>query len=301
MEYCKGLQPKLPDDNRDLWEFFWDSLQGCATAEFVWTKAHRSFEGLSGLDLAIAKGNDAADAQAKACVKRYQVSSELYRTVVQAKLCQLKMRLLLDSFHVHLALAAVGQDNGEFQEPCSIVDLCLVGPSWKAPEVAPPSAGFHAPFVSQVFNWFRDLHWFSGCSAGGSCDISWVELFCFGSLTVAVCHLSRLTVSGCVWVSMRMPYVVFRRRTRFFVPGVGLCLLSFALVIWFLVLLLLHAARLLSWGLALRCLGSRGDLGCLWWLGVTFPFSSLLFARYLRCVFPPCGRRFWWTHGPQPR
>jgi len=99
-------------------------LLGCATAEFVWTKAHRSLEGLSGLDLAIVKGNDAADAQAKACVKRYQASSELYRTVVQAKLCQLKMRSLLDSFHVHLALASVGQETGEFHELVALL-ICV--------------------------------------------------------------------------------------------------------------------------------------------------------------------------------
>jgi len=154
-------------------------LAGCVTAEFVWTKAHRSLEGLIGLDLAIARGNDAADAQAKACVKQYQVSSALYRELVQAKLSQLKARSLLDSFHIHLALAAVGQDNGEFCAPSIPEDLCLVGPSWKAPDVSPPSAGFHEQFVSQVFNWFRDLHWFSGCSAGDSCDISWVELFLF--------------------------------------------------------------------------------------------------------------------------
>ena len=109
---------------------------------------------------------------------------------------------------------------GSFVHP----ELCLVGPYWKAPDVSPPSAGFQEQFVSQVFNWFRNLHWFSGCSAGDPCDISWVELFCFGSLTVAVCLRSRSMASGCVWVSTRMPYVVSLRRTRFFVRGVGLCL-----------------------------------------------------------------------------
>lgn len=79
-------QPKFPEDNRDLWEFFWAALEGCVSAEFVWTKAHRSFGGLTGLDLAIARANDAADAQVKACVKKNQASSALYRKVVQAKL-----------------------------------------------------------------------------------------------------------------------------------------------------------------------------------------------------------------------
>ena len=46
-------------------------------------------------------------------------------------------------------------------------------------KVSPPAAGFHEQFVGQIFNWFRDLQWFSGCSAGDSCDISWVELFLF--------------------------------------------------------------------------------------------------------------------------
>eukprot|EP00434_Breviolum_minutum_P030659 symbB.v1.2.027113.t1/scaffold2756.1/size127779/6 len=95
---------------------------------------HTAFLGRR-LDLAIARGNDAADAQAKACVKQYQVSSALHRELVQAKLSQLKARSLLDSFHIHLALAAIGQDNGEFCAPSIPEELCLVGPSWKAPDV----------------------------------------------------------------------------------------------------------------------------------------------------------------------
>lgn len=47
----QGLQPRFPDDNRDLWEFFWASLNACVTAEFVWRKAHRSLEGLTGLEM----------------------------------------------------------------------------------------------------------------------------------------------------------------------------------------------------------------------------------------------------------
>ena len=72
-----------------------------------------------------------------------------------------------------------------------------------------------------------------------------LSCFYFGSLTVAVCLLLRLTASGCVWVSTRMPYVVSLRRTRFFERGDGLFLLqlggplSFALVIWCLALLFL--------------------------------------------------------------
>ena len=177
--WCRGLPPWFPDDNRDLWEFFWASLEGCESAEFVWTKAHRSLSGLTGLELAIAQGNDAADQQAKARVKQYQASSVLYRRVVQSKLGQLRTRSMLDAFHVHLALAAVGQATGDFCAPCEVDEINLVGPAWKAPELDPPSAGFHVQFVGQVFNWFRNLHWFSGCSAGGPCDISWVELFLF--------------------------------------------------------------------------------------------------------------------------
>lgn len=82
-------------------------------------------------------GNDAADTQAKAGVKQYQASSALYRKLVQAELSQLKTRSLLDSLYVHLALAAVGQENGEFREPCIPEGLCLVGPSWKAPDISP--------------------------------------------------------------------------------------------------------------------------------------------------------------------
>ena len=33
------------------------------------------------------------------------------------------------------------------------------------------NAGFHAPFVGQVVNWLPDLHWFSDCSASGSCGL----------------------------------------------------------------------------------------------------------------------------------
>ena len=118
-----------------------DSLEGCESAEFVWTKAHRSLSGLTGLELAIAQGNDAADQQAKVCVKQYQASSVLYRKVVQSKLGQLKTRSMLDAYHVHLALAAVGQGDGDFCTPCEVADINLVGPAWKAPEMDPPSAG----------------------------------------------------------------------------------------------------------------------------------------------------------------
>ena len=103
-----------------------------------------------------------------------------------------------------------------------------------------------------------------------------LSCFYFGSLTVAVCRLLRLTASGCVWVSMRMLSVVSRRRMRFFVRGVGLFPLSFALVVWPRGMLLIPAARQLIWGLASLCLGSRGGLGCLWLSGVICLFSFLL-------------------------
>ena len=119
-----------------------------------------------------------------------------------------------------------------------------------------------------------------------------LSCFYFGSLTVAVCLPLRLTASGCVWVSMRMPQVVSLRRTRFFVRSVGRFRFYFALAIWCPALRFLLAARRLPLGLGLSFPGSRGALGCLWWSGVTCPFSSLLCARCLRCVSPPCGRRF---------
>ena len=78
------------------------------------------------------------------------------------------------------ACAAKAGDSGDFRAPCIPEELCLIGPSWKAPEVSPPPAGFHEQFVRQIFIWFRDLQWFSGCSAGDSCDISWVEFFFLG-------------------------------------------------------------------------------------------------------------------------
>ena len=216
--------------------FFWTSLAGCVTAEFVWTKAHRSLEGLIGLDLAIARGNDAADAQAKACVKQYQVSSALYRELVQAKLSQLKARSLLDSFHIHLALAAIGQDNGEFCAPSIPEELCLVGPSWKAPDVSPPSAGFHEQFVSQVFNWFEICTGFRVAPQVIVVIFPGLSCFCFGSLTVAVCLRLRSMASGCVWVSTRMPYtwrraVSFVLRSCDLVPGAAVSSCSSAVAL----------------------------------------------------------------------
>ena len=122
------------------------------SAEFVWTKAHRYVEGLDGLDLLLAQGNDAADPLARACVHLRARS-------------QLEM---VSGFRV-------------------------------APQ------GSHVIFPGLSF-------------------------LCFGLLTVAVCHPLRSTAGGCVWVLMRMPFVRFRRRTRFFVRGVGGFRLSFALV-----------------------------------------------------------------------
>lgn len=155
--WVEGRCPVWPAENLDLWEYFWSALSGCEPAEFVWTKAHRSFVGLEGLDLLIAQGNDAAESHAKDCVKQCQSTSSLYRKVVQGKLKFLRGRSLLDAFHIHLALAAVGQENGEYKPPCVPEELVLSGACWKASEIRSPLAGFHEQFVSQIFNWFLAL------------------------------------------------------------------------------------------------------------------------------------------------
>lgn len=81
---------------------------------------------MDGLDLLLAQGNDAADALASQ----------------------------LDAYRVHLALAAVGQETGEFQVLCVPEDLSLTGHSWCAAQVTPPCSGFHEQFVRQIFKWF---------------------------------------------------------------------------------------------------------------------------------------------------
>ena len=108
--WVNGVDPVWPVDNLDLWEFFWEALSGCTSAEFVWTKAHRSFVGLEGLDLLIAQGNDAADQHAKECVKFYQSKSMLYRRVVKGKLRFLRARSLLDAFHIQPCIGS-GRSN----------------------------------------------------------------------------------------------------------------------------------------------------------------------------------------------
>ena len=177
--WVEGKCPDWPSDNLDLWEYFWSALSGCSSAEFVWTKAHRSFEDLDGLELLIAQGNDAADSYAKQCVRQYQATSLVYRRVVQSKLQHMRARSLLDAFHVHLALSAVGQGENTYCPPSMPDDMVLSGTCWKASRVQVPSAGFHERFVGRIFNWFLALQWFSGCSASDSPDISWVELFLF--------------------------------------------------------------------------------------------------------------------------
>ena len=220
---------------------------------------------------------------------------------VQSKLEQLKTRSLLDSFHVHLALAAVGQVNGEVCTPCEVADINLVGPAWKAPEMDSPSAGFHMQFVGQVFNWFRNLHWFSGCSAGDPCDISWVELFLFWVVD-----------SGCV-----PPFKVDGKWVRVGVDEDAVCCVPSAYALfrtWRRAVSFVLRIGGLAPGNAVDSCSSAVDLGARFALsGLTWrprvplavrrdlsvQFSSL--ARCPRCAFPLSGRRVWWTHGPQPR
>ena len=169
----------LPSENSDVWEFFWKCLQGCKSAEFVWVKAHQDFSGLSGAELVLAQGNDAADMVAKRVVLQYQRTSLLYRSVVRSKLRYVKLRTLVDSFHLYLAKAAVSQTEEVFQAPVDPSPLVPVGDPWIAGHVAAPPSGFHEGFVRQVFNWFATLKWYQGCSPGPVSDISWVELFMF--------------------------------------------------------------------------------------------------------------------------
>ena len=170
-----GIDLLLPAENSDIWEFFWKCLQGCESAEFVWVKAHQDFSGLSGAELVLAQGNDAADTVAKRVVLQYQRTSLLYRSVVRSKLRYVKLRALVDSFHLYLAKAAVSQTEEEFQAPVDLGPLVPVGDPWIAGQVAGPPSGFQRP----VFNWFATLKWYQGCSPGPVSDISWVELFMF--------------------------------------------------------------------------------------------------------------------------
>ena len=178
-DWKNDRSPRLPADNTDLWEFFWSCLIGCTGAEFVWVKAHQKKDDLVGFDRIMAEGNDAADCLAKHEVRSYQRSSGLYQTVVGSRLKQIRIRGLLDAFHLHLAYRAVGQDQEPLPQVVQPVPLSTIGLAWTAGDVRVPDAGFHETFVRQIFNWFCSLEWFQGCSPGENSDISWVELFSF--------------------------------------------------------------------------------------------------------------------------
>ena len=93
----------MPTENTNLWEFFWACLTGCISAEFVSIKAHQRKDGLAGLDRLMVEGNDVADCLAKQEIRSYQRSSKLYQRVVASRLKQVRVRGLLDAFHLHLA------------------------------------------------------------------------------------------------------------------------------------------------------------------------------------------------------
>ena len=88
-DWCDKREPKLPAENSDLWEF-------------ISIKAHQVSTGCQGLDKTMIDGNNAADALAKQEVRRHQRTSKLYQRVVSSRLLQVRLRGLLDAYHLHL-------------------------------------------------------------------------------------------------------------------------------------------------------------------------------------------------------
>ena len=110
--------------------------------------------------------------------------------------------------------------------------------------------------------------------------------------SLVLCPRLGLMVVGCVLGMTRRPFVVSRRRIRFFVLGGVRCLSSCVLGRWYLVC----QSRPFLWRLVLGLLlPFRGLLGVLAFrLGFVriWRCSLLRFGLFTRCVYPLFGERF---------
>ena len=125
-------------------------------------------------------------------------------------------------------------------------------------------------------------------------SVTSLGLSCFfgGLLIPVLCPLFGSTVVECVLGMTRRPFVVSRRRIRFFVLGDVRCHLFCVLGRWYLVCQSRPFLWRPVWGLLLPFLGLLGVLAFRWGYVRIWLCSFLRFGLFTGCVYPPCGELF---------
>eukprot|EP00435_Cladocopium_sp_Y103_P020844 s1782_g5.t1 len=165
---------QLPQDHRDLWEFFCEVSEHQMWGQCVirWVKAHQDPTGLSGHRRILALFNSYADREAKAGVKTF-ARHALYRALFERVERSASLAVQLADFHVRLAGLFCDEPRVEkvMPEP-ALFEVVGQGSSIADTEV---SLWLHEGFTRRLSEWLSSLRWFPS-TGGGLTEISALEL-----------------------------------------------------------------------------------------------------------------------------